>query len=399
MADKGYMEKEESKLLDQIGNDYKFLFYLYGFSGEQFKVQQLNRVFNNAGRELYILFDIAPRINSIDVADIIKTETGVSWKALCKSLFLAWFGFSQEPTLENLKATIKWDDELTEDMFNRVIARYSASYRAIRESPLKRQFLYTHPYIETQRDGVIGINSFLNLFLYEHAVLWAARDYYQRKNDRILTSEFGRMFEEYFRELVYTYINNEADIQRIPEEDAERADWRLTICGYTFLIEQKSTIARLAAKQQNSDYKAIIDFSKKTLIKALNQLEKTEIEFEQGSYIKIILLYDDFIDANLIDEVFNMPICNVNNDGLYWLVSIDTMERFLALSMRDPVKCQKIIKEKMELDAAHSVDGRSLDYLLDKYVGYTNEYLKNEKIYKLIKCTEIDCRKMLPQMP
>lgn len=396
LADKAFMEKEESKLLDQIGNDYEFFFYLWGFAGEQFKIQELSRIFDNAGRELYILLDIAPRIRSIDIAAVIQQETGVSWEALCKSLFFAWVGFSNEPTLESLKAIIQWNDELTEGMFNKVVARYSASYGEIQESLLKRQFLYTHPYIETQKDGVIGINSFLNLFLYEHAVLWAARDFYQRKKDQRLTSEFGRMFEEYFRELIYTYID-ETDIYRIPEENTERADWRLTIGGHKFLVEQKSTIARLAAKQQNSDYKAIIDFSNKTLIKALNQLETTQKEQGEGPYIKIVLLYDDFINSNLIDEAFKMPECNVCDDGLYWLVNIETMERFLALSARDSVKCDEIIKEKMRLDAEHSVEGRSLDYLLNKAVGHTNEYLKKEKINKFIKCTEIACREMLPK--
>jgi len=398
MADSGFMEKEESKLIDQIGNGYELFFYLWGFSGEQFKVQNLNRVFNNAGRELYILFDVAPRIQSIDVDAAIREETGVTWKALTKSLFLAWFGFANESTLENLKKIIAWNDELTEEMFNKVIARYTASYDEIRKSSLKRQFLYTRPYIETQIDGVIGINNFLNLFLYEHAALWAARDYYQRKGNRILTSEFGSMFEEYFRELIHTYIDG-TNIHRISEGNTKRADWRITICGHTFLVEQKSTMTRLAAKQQNSDYKAIIDFSNRTLLEALDQLETTEKEQGEGPYIKIILLYDDFINSNLIDQVFKMPECNVYNDGLYWLVSIETMERFLALSMRDPQKCQKIIEEKISLDAEHSADGRSLDYLLDKYVGYTNEYLKQEKIYKFIKCTEIACREMLPQTP
>lgn len=398
MADNGFMQKEANRLIDQIGNGYEFFFYLWSFAGEQFKVQNLNRVFDNAGRELYILFDIAPRIKSIDVAAAIQKETGVSWKALCKSLFFAWFGFAKEPTLDNLKAIIEWNDELTEDMFNKVIARYSASYDSIRKSTLKRQFLYTHPYIETQREGTIGINSFLNLFLYEHAALWAARDYYQRKNNQILTSEFGRMFEEYFRELIYTYVD-ETDIQRIPEEKTKRADWRITICGHNFLVEQKSTIARLAAKQQNSDYKKIIDFSNRTLIEALIQLETTEKEQGGGPHIKIILLYDDFINSNLIDEAFKMPNCNVHNDGLYWLVSIEAMERFLALSMKDPVKCQKIIEEKMQLDTEHLVDGKSLDYLLDKYVGHTNEYLKQKKIYEFIKCTEIACREMLLKTP
>ena len=389
-----FMQKKENDLLKIVGDGYKFFHYLWGFAGEQFKIQTPGRVFDNAGRELYMLFEIAPRINSIDIASVIYKEVGISWEVLCKSLFFAWFGFSKESNLDNLKKTIKWNDSFTEDMFNRVLERYSATYSEVKSNPLKRQFLYTHPYIKTQQDGLIGINSYLNLFLYEHAILWTARDYYLRKDDTILTSEFGRVFEEYFRELVCTYID-ESDVSRISEETTERADWNIRICGYDFLVEQKSTLAKLSIKQQNSDYQAMIDFSTKTLIKALKQLETTEKELKNGLSIKIILLYDDFINSNLIDYVFGLPTCPVQNDGRYWLVNIETMERFLSLAKTDLTACKNIIEEKLELDSIGSKEGKSLEYLLDKHVGFYNEYLRGKKIYRYIKHIENECRKML----
>lgn len=86
-----------------------------------------------------------------------------------------------------------------------------------------------------------------------------------------------------FKRLSYGY--------RIPEEKVERADWEIKLGRFQFLVEQKSTFLRLSIKQQATDIDAIKKFAKDTIFKAMKQLQKTEQDFNNGQYIKVILLY------------------------------------------------------------------------------------------------------------
>lgn len=395
LADNSYLQEEEKPLIAKIGQRPEFFFYLEGFAGEQMKIEQLNNVFDNAARELYMLFEIAPRLNLIDIGEIVKAETGVTWSVLCASLFLAWFGFSREATLENMKRMVAWDEEFSLEDFERVMARYTATYSDVKESDLKRQILYTKPYIRTKRGELISINCFLNLFIYEHCVLWAVRDYFLKQKDQQFTAIFGILFEEYFCELLNTYLPH-GSFQRIPEAaGTKRADWRFEVCGYTFLLEQKSTILQLAAKQQQSDYEAIETFAVRSIIKAMWQLATTEKEEVGKQCIKIILLYEDYLGSDILDHVFSLDECNVDNDGHYWIATIETMERFLSLAHRNPEKCEEIIRKKIELDQEKSLSGRSLYFLLNDELE--NEYLNQDKMKYYMEYAQMFCRKRLPK--
>lgn len=395
LADNSYLQEEEKPLIHEIAQKLELLFYVEGFAGEQMKIERLDRVFDNAARELYMLFEIAPKLNLIDVGEIVQKETGVTWPVLCASLYLAWFGFTQEATLENMKKMIVWDKEFSLEDFERVLARYTATYDEVKKSALKRQVLYTKPYIKTKRGELISVSCFLNLFIYEHCILWAVRDHFLKQNNQQFTAIFGAIFEEYFHELLSTYLP-QACFQRISEvEGAKRADWRFEICGFTFLIEQKSSLLQLAAKQQQSDYEAIGHFAKKTILKAMKQLAATEAEEVGKPCIKVILLYDDYLGSDIIDHVFAMEECDIKNDERYWIASIETMERFLSLACRNSEKCKEIIQKKIQLDKEHSISGKSLYFLLNDEMK--NEYLSKDKMTYYRDYAQLFCRKRLPQ--
>ncbi len=92
----------------------------------------------------------------------------------------------------------------------------------------------------------------------------------------------------------------------------------------------------------------------------MKQLAITEAEEVGKPCIKVVLLCDDYLGSDIIDHVFAMKECDVENDELYWIASIETMERFLSLVCRDPEKCKQIIQKKIYLDKEHSIDGKSL---------------------------------------
>lgn len=391
------MADKEKPIVEEIKDSPLLFLYALGFIGEQNKVQTQSAVFQNVSRELYILFEISKQVEGVNIEDIVQQETGVNWKVLISSLLLIWFGFAQQKNLKTIKELVNWDDVFKIEDFERVVARYTATYQEIRQSALKRQVFYAKPYVKTDRKEIISINTYLNLCIYEHCVLWAVRDYYYKKGSREFTSYFGKLFEKYLNELFAEYLQTDK-YHRIPEvKNAKRADWKADLCGYKFLIEQKSTILRLGAKQQDSDYNAIVAYAKSTLIKALKQLEATEEALNNGKHIKVILLYEDYFMPEILDYVFRLEECDITNDDYYWIVTIDEMETLLYLCKHDPQKCQKIIEERIKRETEHSIDGKRLELLFGQMDVEQNYHLEQQKYLQYRTLAQDFVRPKLPE--
>ncbi len=383
-AVKGLKQRKESEMLEDMdANDPEFFFYLWGFAGEQFKLESPARAFDNAGRELYILFESEKKTGDQfeNLEDIIISETGYNWTQLVTALFIGWFLFTQCDEYND--GCIEINSELlsTDDLKN-ILMRYSSNYESIRKSPLGRQIFYTKPYVITKNNKLISVSAYLNLFIYEHCILWIIRDFFnQKKGDRAFTSYFGKCFEKYFEELLQTCLNEE-EFEKIPETTTERADWRIVIERYQFLVEQKSTIMRLGAKQQESNVKDIKAFAKGTVLKAVNQLYNTEKDFDNGKYIKIVLLYDDYLNPAVMDPILSLPECKVVLDNYFWLMTIEEAEMLFSLCKSNREVFKKIVEEKIEREENHSIAGKSIGQLLAENAIKTNEYLHQEKIWK-----------------
>lgn len=376
--------KRELERMDEenLGSNPNIFLYLWGFFGEQKKIQQPGKTFGNLARELYILFDLAPQIDGIsNIQAIVKEEVGVCPRKLLTALFLAWFASTQSPTLKTWEQNLIWNEDLSLEEFQMVISQYTATYYDIRLSNIGRQILYAKPYICTQRKEVISVNCYLNFFLIEHCVLWCVRNHYIKNDDRRFTSEFGLLFETYFKELLEATLQKD-EYDRIPEECAMRADWRIVLGKYRILVEQKSPLVGLLAKQQDSSIKAMETYCTRNIIKGINQLGETERHYGDGPYIKIILLYDDFLYTGILDHVFVLPDCKEENDNLYWLATIDEMETLLFIYSTNKVLFDKIMAEKIRREVEHSNEGKSFAQLFEENEISDNPYIAQDKFQK-----------------
>lgn len=180
-------------------------------------------------------------------------------------------------------------------------------------------------------------------------------------------------------ELLSTYLD-ESEYERIEETDTKRADWKLEIEGYRFLVEQKATLLALPGKQQTSDIEATKRFAKQAIIKALRQLHNTEVEFNDGQYIKVVLVYEDYLKTELLDIIFTMEECDIENDHFYWIVTINEMERLLSLCDDNREAFKKVVSEKIKREFECSHDGRGLLQLLLNDGYKENLYLQQDKI-------------------
>lgn len=378
----GFLQRNEKNRINSEGFTKDLLFYLWGFAGEQFKFQRPGKIFDNAGRELYILFESAKKISdeSICVSTIIQEETGFCWEKIITSLLIGFYYFSDPHKYGKGILSSKKEVFLHENEFQKILQRYSINYDDVRESSLKRQVFYTKPYVTTQKNELIGFNSYLNLFIYEHCILWIVRDHFLKKNNQTFINFFGKCFEIYFEELLDYYLDKK-EFLKIPEDKKKpRADWKLEIGEFRFLVEQKSTIIRLGAKQQESRIDDIKQFAKNTIQKAIKQLNSTESMFEGEKFIKVILLYEDYLDPEILSQVFNMDDFDIPSDDYYWLVSIDEMERLLSLCKENRDLFYSVIREKTNLEVSHSIEGKQLHYILDSFGITSNNYIMTEKI-------------------
>lgn len=378
-ATRSHKEKIENAFIDNQpekgGPD--FLMHLWGFAGEQVKMQMPARALTNAARDLYILFTISKDPNTTkEIETIVIEETGTTWKNVLISLFLLWSASPYEDGIDRVEKRVRWDEDFELNEFRRVLNRYTITYKEVRDSKLGRQVLYTKPYVRTSSSGVISVNRFLNIFLYEHSILWIVRDYYKNQGDRYFTSKFGEYYEQYFIEVLDTYVEPE-HYERLLEGKAKRADWRLQLGEHTFLIEQKSAVLGLAAKQQESDIDSIKTFATRNIVEALRQLENTEQELRAGKCIKIVLLYEDYLKVEILECI--MPASGVADDGHYWLVTIDEMEKLLYQYKNNRQLYDSVIAEKIKRETEDSKDGRSIEQLLRERAVFDNQHLRQGK--------------------
>lgn len=377
----GFTQKREETLLNTIEPGSKEAFmYLWGFAGEQFKVQAPAKVIGNAGRELYILFELAKRVDrEFDIPKIVEMETGICWEKIVCSLFLGWVYFSRncvynDDALSNVKSEL-----LSKSDFLKVIERYSIDYSGIRSDKSGRQVFYTRPFVITQKKELVSISPYLNLCIYEHCIFWIVRDYYHKQKSQSFIDFFGKCFEEYFKEILENCLGRD-EFERIAEGRTPSADWKLEIDGFRFLVEQKSSLIQLNVKQQETNIEALKDFAKKTIIKAIKQLYNSEQTFGDGPYIKIILLYDNYLMPAILEQVFEMDECAFENDGRYWIASIEEMEALLCLCQNQRDTFDAIIAEKEHREMTHSNLGRSLSQIMVDHKVTKNPYLKQDRI-------------------
>ncbi len=374
---------KDCKVADIIGEDQETLmFYIFGIAGEQLKLQNPAGFYENLGRELYIIFEVAKRCNpQYDFSELVMEEIGVTWREVVIMLFLGHFAFMLYGTLEQVLCKVAFKDDYAKESFKKVIDHYTATYEEVRQASIERQYLYKKPYIKTQNNSTVIISPYLCLAHYEHCIYWLIRDYFKKRNSQDFTNFFGPCFEEYFSKVLEDCLEK-FEYEKIIETNEKRADWIINIGGFKFLIEQKSAILYISVKQQISDVDAFKRYSAEKIIEALKQLEVTERSYNNGKYIKIILLYEDYVNPGILKDVFNLPDCDVIDDGYYWLANIDEMEKLLTLSKNNKELFTKIVNEKIRRETTSANEGKGIDYILSEFGIVANAYIDSTEEIK-----------------
>lgn len=364
-------------------NHTDFMLSLFGNLGEQKRFQSLSNFLDDFCREKYILETVSKKEHSknnilFDFQKEFFEETSLSTDVYSSLMFVLFGYFSNLSPVLNPKALTSElnHPELSNNKIIDMAKFHSASIDEIRKSEFKRQIFYQKPIIEIEEE-YIAANPILLLSAFANSNFWVIRNKYANanKDTRKFTKIFGKYFEIYLEEVLENCLSLE-QFENIPETNKEkRADWHLKIGNYDFLVEQKSTISFLEAKQSHPNVEKMKKYICETWGKAVEQLDKTQKIKKIDNAIKIILVYEDYFDSLCLDELFDLNQTLVN-DKNYWLVSISDFERLLYTYKTCTDKFFKIIEEKIEAEKTSSNEGRELSkFLIENGITH-NEYLK-----------------------
>jgi len=374
-----YFNKQSGKYMDK--NKHRVMLAVFSFAGEQFTFQRKGQLYYSLLRERYIVekfSKLASEKNQIDVDLIVKTQTDLNLQEFYDSFAVVCQTFTIKPSLQKTEINnmFKSNDEYKK-RFLTIIQKYSIKLTDVKDAENKRQTFYSTPIIETDT-GYICPNIFLLLNSLCHSEFWIVRNYFSSFEDgrksQFITA-FGEYFELYVHELFANCLTEGAYEKIEPEKTAgkKRCDWQLTLGDYVFLIEQKSSIAATAIKQQLSDVDKTVQYIKRNWEEAIEQLNETEKARNYKNAIKIILSYEQYLTSSTLNELFLLTD-NTKNDGYYWLVNIDEFEKLIMLYKNDQQKFFDVIADKIK-DSKDTKFNTDLNTFLINHDIVLNDYI------------------------
>ena len=297
---------------------------ILGMTAEQFQYNRMLWIFERFSRNYYILLaakDFKHR-TLIDVNGIIQETFGYSADDYVAVLLAVFWLCLQNPMPLTAPPTLyhrKESTVLTEENIRAFVERYACTYSELRNSSLRKQLLYSKPFIKTQKTGNIIMSSmYLVAMLIGNGLYWAIRDYYQVRKRQDFVNAFGLLFEDYITDLAKSYCS-EGEWRHLEEGCKKQSDFYFDFGDVRLVVEAKSALLGLNGRQQVPITSTIDQFYRNTIRKAYQQLQSSYNELLSAAptpLLKIILLYDEFSNTAIIEqsisEIFlNDPTCYI----------------------------------------------------------------------------------------
>jgi len=378
-----YIDKKSSDNISAMNNP---LLFLHGISGEQLKFQNPKIYFDNFAREKYILDEISIKdeIYKIDFHNDFLDETGFTPEEYATLLLAVWGYYNSISLFTELSnISVKFKNPLISSQnLAKIITAYSVTLDEIQTNKLKRQILYSKPIININNTFIVS-NPLLLLSTFSNSLYWVMCNKYLKKKSQTFKNAFGEYFELYVKEILENCLPVES-YKRICEDPKDkRADWAINLGPYTLIIEQKSSLAMLSAKQNQPDTTKVEKYIYEILGEAVCQLHTTYQSNPSPNCIKIILTYEDYFISGILSELFNLEDWdpNIKNDGSYWLMTINEFEMLLHTFQNNPDIALKIIASKKASNEMNTYITYDLRKYFEENSIFENNYLRDYGIY------------------
>lgn len=354
--------------------------FAVGHSQKQFWYQNKGSIRAEFNRQVELL-EVLPTVMKLpmDLDDDCQQATGWplrSFRTLLWALY-AIAGQRSNVTKLTIPDELKrLHPVLTAENLQAIVALYSANYQEVRDAPLKENYLFLKPIIETSGKSLIAVNQFMIAKKTADGPFWAIRDLYLRRKSAAFANEFGRLFEKYVEKLLGTYLAPDRYF-RIPEGDVKLADWIVQGKRYRYIVEQKTAIASLEIKRQYPDMDRVRGYLSR-LEDGVLQLDSTERQYhEDVDTVKLLLLYETFYfsDAILRPVVVRGIRDRLQSERSIHFIDIDEFEWFVEILGKEPEKADSIIDKKRELESVGLGSGIEFWQVIPKVVTSKKEYI------------------------
>lgn len=319
---------------------------ILGMSAEQFQYENISWIYEKFNRDYYIL-QAAKHFThrSLLDADTIFSELfGISLDEFVMVLLMIFGLCSRSPMpLEHYDRidTSELPKVLSRENIEKVLEYYTCTYKDIRNSALGKQIFYSKPFIKTKKDSFyICCSMYLVAMLIGNSLYWICRDYYH--NDKqYFPDTFGLLFEDYIKDLS-SRCCEEHEWGVIPHGKTEGADFYYDIGSIRVIIEAKSALLQLGAKQQVPNLDAVDIYYKRNIEKSYKQLNASFEDMQKKTsrqVVKVTLLYDDFSNTSIVERSASAIS---DQDPSWYVMSIRELEILLNLHKYNKAKCNEI---------------------------------------------------------
>lgn len=354
---------------------------ILGMTAEQFQYENIGWIFEKFNRDYYILVaakDFEHR-SLLNVNTVTKELLDLSAENYLMVLFMV-FGLSRLDPIP-----LRWYERLvpaelppivSRENVEKIIRYYTCTYQELRDSPLGKQLLYSKPFIQTQREQLyVSCNMYLVAMLLGNGLYWLTRDYY-RKQKQDFPNAFGLLFEDYIKDLASRYCEKD-QWGVIPRGKKKGADFFFDVGEIRLIIEAKSALLQLSARQQVPDLNAVDTFFSRHIRKSYEQLNNSYEEMApitSRRIIKVTLLYDDFSNSSIIEQ----SISDIyTNDPYCYVMTIRDLEILLYTHKHDMKKCEEFCTQ-IATNVKGAGERASIGAILEKLDLICNPHLEGD---------------------
>lgn len=325
---------------------------LLGMTSEQFVFQEQWRIFEKFNRNYHLLLaakDYKHR-GGLDINSITCEIFGLSAKDYISVLLIVFWLCNQRPDPLDAPETLYKKNNttiLTKENITKFVKYYSCTYEDLRTSSLCKQLLYSKPFIKTSKGTYLSSSLFLVAMIINNGLYWLARDYYHKRKSNFFVNAFGEIFEDYIEELASKYWDRER-WKKLPTGKEKSADYIFDFNNFKMLIECKTSLLALDAKQQLPNIDNLNKFFKYTIKESYEQLNSSYSKLAPYSdvpIIKVILLYDEFSNTKIIEKSISEIF---NNDYLCCVMTIHEFEVLLYSHKYNPTKREEFVAQILQ---------------------------------------------------
>lgn len=354
---------------------------ILGMTAEQFLFQNIGWIYEKFNRDYYILIAAKnfEHQSLLNVNAISKELLGLSADEFIMVLLMIFGLCSRNPIpLEryNRMDLAELPPILSKENIETVINYYSCTYKDLRESPLGKQLLYAKPFIKTQKENLlISGNMYLVAMLIGNGLYWLTRDYYREKG-QYFPNSFGLLFEDYVKDLASRYSEDDK-WGVILQGKKKGADFFFDIGSVRFIIEAKSALLQLNARQQVPNLHMIDKFFERHIKESCKQLNNSFEEMHSTTtqqIIKVILLYDDFSNTAIIEKSISEIF---DRDTSCYVMTIRELEILLYTYKHNKEKCEEICT-RIVANSEGSGERESIGAILEKLDLISNPHLEGD---------------------